>query len=474
VLPRFKMYPGPEVERRGVGQSSRKDRPSCDVNLVVLDDVARDGAGSPDNARSRLAIRASVKNGGALSDGETHHAMRAVVLTPRLHLRNNAPAVSQIGSRDAQLLRLALGATLVGLPPGFLGGGGDVNTTGKRPAVQELLRMLEEQIAEAAPQSSPTLVELWPIYVATEAKHLKSVQRSEWAWQELRHRVCQDGTLLGDRQALTVTAEVVEHIRTTLRSTVSGRGRVYSAATVNRHCVVLRRLLRWAHETNRIPHNPLASLRMEPEHNIRRTKLRGEAELQQLLAKCNKLTKALVLVLFDGGLRKSEALNLRRDQVVKKPGGGAIIELSGDETKNGRPRQPHITQRTVDALENIPSGGPYYFAKPSGVRYSPRYQYTLFQRAVAQSGLQAENGESITLHSLRHSFAYVRRVRDHWPESLVMDQGGWLTDSVCRRYGITDHAEREAAMAAVEQRIARDHDALPSTMPTSQNCDTEK
>jgi hypothetical protein len=44
----------------------------------------------------------------------------------------------------------------------------------------------------------------------------------------------------------------------------------------------------------------------------------------------------------------------------------------------------------------------------------------------------------------------------------VMDQGGWLTDSVCRRYGITDHAEREMAMAAVEQRIARDHSTLPA------------
>ena len=141
--------------------------------------------------------------------------------------------------------------------------------------------------------------------------------------------------------------------------------------------------------------------------------------------------------------------------MVKKPNGGAVVEIGADETKNGHARQPHLTRRAVEALEAIPSGGDHYFAKPSGALYSSRYIYTLFQRAVEKSGIKGANGERLVLHSLRHSYAYHRRVDDRWPESLVMEQGGWLTDSCLRRYGVTDRAEVDQAMEAVEARLAR-------------------
>jgi len=251
---------------------------------------------------------------------------------------------------------------------------------------------------------------------------------------------------------MQITPELFERVRSRLRSTE--RAKPLKPATVNRHFIVWKRFLNWAVESRRLPSNPLNGLRMEPENNVRQTAIRNEDDFAQLLEACDPWNRALCLCYFDGGLRRMEGFGLRRDQLVRKPDGGAVVVLPGAKTKNGKPRMPRLTRRAVEALDALPARGNLYFARPDGTKlYSVRYMYRRFCEAVDKSGLRAVEGERITWHTLRHSFAAVRRSVDHWPETRIMAAGGWLTHAAFDRYGILDDAEMDEAVSQVEERI---------------------
>lgn len=327
------------------------------------------------------------------------------------------------------------------------------------PAVVEAARLLLQHLAkeESASPQSPLLRELWVVYWDTEAKHLRSSIRSRQAWKAICHEAGQGVAALEDWQALSITSEVVEKVRSALRSRVNQHGKCNSPATVNRHLIVLRRLLNWAVETKRIPYNPIGTLRMEPENNVRQTVIRTEEDFQRLLSACDPWNRALALVYFDGGLRRMEGFNLRRDQLRRKPDGGASVTLGlgAHPTKSGHPRNVRLTRRAVEALDALPARGQYFFARPDGLAtYSVRYLYRRFREAAERCGIKPAPGETLTYHALRHSFAYVRRAVDHWPESRIMSAGGWRTHAAFDRYGIVDETEMDEAVAEVEQRIS--------------------
>ena len=323
-------------------------------------------------------------------------------------------------------------------------------------AVVAAAKLLLEHLAGAnrAMASGPIARDLWPAYWETEAKHLRSAERSLGAWNALKDEADDYGVHLQDKPILEITPELMEGIRTRMRSPL--RDKQLKPATVNRHFIVLRRFCNWAVETRRIQYNPLAGLKMETENNVRQTAIRNEEDFARLLAVCDPWNRALALIYFDGGLRRMEGFRLTRDQLQRREDGGAVVRLPGADTKNGKPRIPRLTKRAVEALDALPVRGVDFFARPDGTKtYSVRYMYRRFCEAVAKSGLRAFPGERITWHTLRHSFAYVRRSVDHWPESRIMAAGGWLTHEAFDRYGIVDETEMDAAVEGVEERIAR-------------------
>jgi integrase len=321
----------------------------------------------------------------------------------------------------------------------------------------EFRRLLERMEQEQDEEKSPTLNELWPSYWETEAKHLTSSNRTDLAWRNMNKPTLSDGKSLGEHHAMTVNADLVEKLRALMHARITHRNKPPRNGTINRELEVLSRLLRWAHERGKIPHNPLPALTKEDERDgIRRTKIRDEEQLQKLLDGCkgDLRIRALILVLYDSMMRKMEVIGLRRDQVVRKPNGSAMVELGAINTKTGEPRRPRITRRALAALDALPNYGPHYFSRPDGRRYDHRYLYELYQRAVRASGLTPVEGEAITLHTLRHSSMYRRR-GDGVPWVICKKQGGWKTDSAPKRYGVPDDEEMDHWYdKVVEPRIA--------------------
>ncbi|HEY5959163.1 MAG TPA: hypothetical protein VIV60_21545, partial [Polyangiaceae bacterium] len=156
------------------------------------------------------------------------------------------------------------------------------------PAIKEQLQRLLKELDRDTEGASPTLAELWPSYWATEGQHLESAARTQDAWNVLGPVVGADGIALKDRQALAVTADVIEEVREQVKQTQTRFRRPPKPATMNRHLIVLRRVLNWAVEQRKLPYNPLR-LSLEKENNVRQTAIKTEEEFQRLLTCCDPL-----------------------------------------------------------------------------------------------------------------------------------------------------------------------------------------
>jgi integrase len=318
-------------------------------------------------------------------------------------------------------------------------------------------------------ESGPTFASLWARYFREEARYLDSARDSrrigvhlELAW--------------GARPALSLTTEDVEAYRDRRKGTLTRRGAPPAPATVNRELACAKRCMQWAVEQRLLKYNPLASLKMEHEDNIRKSRIGTEADLQRLLEHADRTMRALILAQIDCGFRRMEIFSLQWSQIIMVPYGQGhrpMVQLW--ETKNGRRRRAALSQRAYDAIWSLPRFGRYVFVGREPGRYrgggreapprpgthlSPDATLRKFQRLAAKSGLTTVDGEPFTFHMLRHSFAYLRRVRDKASQFAVKLQGGWLTNSAFERYGIGGEEELAEMYEQVDAHIAKAEAAL--------------
>jgi len=310
------------------------------------------------------------------------------------------------------------------------------------------------QTAAAAPPAI-SFESLWARYWREFARHQKSRRDKDRIGKLLVK-------FFGARAAIEMTTADCEDYRDWRRRRQTRLGDVAQPGTLNRELSVLRHVFNWAVRGQILKYSPLTALEMEREDNVRKTKVRGEAELQLILAELSPLYRALTLVLIDSGLRRMEAIALRWPSLDTKRG---IIELF--ETKNDEPRRPRLSARALAAVLALPRHGQFVFAserkRDHGRHVNPTTALRHLQAACDRAGVAPAIGENWTLHALRHSFAYLRRVRDRIPEKSVMLQGGWKTRAAFDRYGIGDDTETEEMYRVIDANIAADERTLAAT-----------
>ena len=344
----------------------------------------------------------------------------------------------------------------------------------------ETLRKVREALGLQA-DSGPTFASRRKRHYREEARHLDSARDAK--------RI---GRLLlaawADRPCLEITTAVAEDYRDARHQQTTRRGRPPAPATINRELQRARRCLQWAVEQRLLPYNPLATVRMEDEANVRKTKIRTEAELEPILAECDKWLRALVLVCIDCGFRRMEAVTLEWTQlgmVRIKGQPRPVIELwdtkagrTGSIDASGR-RRVGLTDRTFQAIWDLPRAGKYIFCGRLPGRYRSGREAPLrpgshvnagaalrkFQRACARAGFKGADDEPVTLHMLRHSAMYRFRVRDRLPERTVMRQLGQKTRAAYDRYGIGDEHESAEMFETVNANIAAELERLTGRKP---------
>ncbi|MCA1824378.1 MAG: tyrosine-type recombinase/integrase [Frankia sp.] len=336
--------------------------------------------------------------------------------------------------------------------------------------VQAVAAKLLEQLGQT---SSPLMGAVWAAYWETSGRHCDSARDIRGCWRRLNAYPFTDGRRLDQVRAAELDVMFPARYREWRGATTTRRGKAPMPATVNRELERLRAVLNWAVEAGQLPPHPLQRIRMVAEDNVKETKIGSGEDFESLLRACgdaHDVLPALVLLYFDAGLRRLEGMRARWDELEAKSGGGGRLRLPGRKTKSGKPRYAHLTARTWTEVQALPRISDWVFANTStekkhrrhrGRPYSPGYLYRRFQDAVAASGLQAAEGETITLHTLRHSFAYRARRLWKWSEPVIMRQGGWSTRAAFDRYGIVDDEEQDEAMVAAESALARERRKAP-------------
>lgn len=302
--------------------------------------------------------------------------------------------------------------------------------------------------ASASPVS-PTIETLNSRYWREHARHQKSARDKKRIGDLLVAR-------FGKREALSLSTADCEDYRDWRRQQPTRLGGPAKPATLNHELAQLRHMLNWAVRAGTLKYNPIAQVKMEREHNVRRSHMRTEEQFQSVLTHMNQTIRALAIVFVDSGPRRMEAIDLRWDDFDHKTG---VLELF--DTKNDEPRRPRLSKRALEAVLALPRLGPHVFANWRrgpwyGKRVDPSTALRQVQKAFKLAGVPAAAGERWNLHLLRHTFFRRSRVRDKLPEKMVMKQAGHKTRSAFDRYGIGDDSELEEMYRVADANIARE------------------
>ncbi len=129
-------------------------------------------------------------------------------------------------------------------------------------------------------------------------------------------------------------------------------------------------------------------------------------EAQKLLAVPNTRcptglrNRAILEVMYRGGLRVSEVVKLRAPDIRWKQG---IIEVHNG--KGGRDRNVPVRSETIGWLqawgEKRPKRARFFFCTLAGKRLAVRYIQAMVERMAGRSGVQCR----VSPHTLRHTYA---------------------------------------------------------------------
>ena len=194
-----------------------------------------------------------------------------------------------------------------------------------------------------------------------------------------------------------ISAYDIEMFRNSRKEALTQHHRERKDATVNREMQALRHLFSKAVEWEMMEANPFDKLRdILFEENNQRLRFLEENEITRLIDACRAHLKPIVICAINTGMRLSEILTLRWDQIRD-----GLIYLT--KTKSKRARQIPINgdlQELFDSMKTRHIKG-YVFCKENGERYSDI-------NGAFRSALRKAKITDCHFHDLRHTFA------SHW------------------------------------------------------------
>jgi site-specific recombinase XerD len=200
---------------------------------------------------------------------------------------------------------------------------------------------------------------------------------------------------LGDKSAAGVTSLEVQHYLTGLHETMQ-------SVTIHQHFRCLRTFFRWCVDAGLRTETPLRGITMRAPKTLPRVPEDGD--IRRLIAACDdtfrgRRNRALVALLSDSGLRISEALRLRIEDVRFAERTFAV--RSGKGQKDGVGFFGAETAQALRAWLGVRRDAQpedYLFTDQRGRPLTRNYGSHLLHRLSVRAGLTRKIGP----HSLRH------------------------------------------------------------------------
>jgi len=227
---------------------------------------------------------------------------------------------------------------------------------------------------------SITLQELADLYIPYAKANKKSWERDLTSLRSLL-------PVFGEKMLKDITPFDVEKYKLDRKERVT-------PATVNRELALIKHMFNLAIKWKRAFNNPVKEVKLFKENNKRRRFLTQE-EIDKLIGCCQPQLKPLVITALTTGMRKSEILNLKWQDVDF---GTNLITIK--DSKGGESRQIPINDTLREILFEIKkeSQHEHVFLNIHGEPYKDFR--TAFKKAKNGAALK-----DFTFHDLRHTFA---------------------------------------------------------------------
>jgi integrase len=296
------------------------------------------------------------------------------------------------------------------------------------------------------PNHRPALFDhLLEAYRSEKQREGKAVMHGEFGWRNLLGQ-------WGRRSVESISTREVKAWRDNLLDK-------YSAASVNRHLVLFRAILRMAVRDRKIKSDVLPEIELLDEHNGRVRYLQDDEE-PRLLEALPEWLRPLVICAIHTGLRKGELLELKWDEVdlvagaitLRKTKSGEVERIPVNQTVRAllsdvRIQRIRHAKASADARALF---GRYVFCAPGGGKLMNlnRYWYP---------ALRAAGIEDLHFHDLRHTFCSRLMMECHDPYR-VQKLARHRSFAMTQRYS---HVSNDLLREAVEMLDGRKPRALP-------------
>jgi integrase len=264
--------------------------------------------------------------------------------------------------------------------------------------------------------------------------------------RQLRQHLC---PFFGSKPLSQIETSDIERFKRARRSEGAAK------ATVNRELAVLSHLLNKAVEWKWIKARVAKVIRFKEEDGriVYLTDIQCAALLSAATQDHNENVHAFILVGLHTGMRHSEILALRRDDIDL---GRRVIWIP--KAKAGAREQP-ITADLCRYLERrmqmLPPGCGWLFPSPGSAEGNVHTIRKAFRRCVTRAGMDPDQ---ITPHTLRHT-AVTHLVQSGVDLPTVQRISGHKTLAMVARYAHQNGAHIQSAMNRLSDRIGSGHSA---------------
>ncbi len=220
-------------------------------------------------------------------------------------------------------------------------------------------------------------------------------------------------------------------------------------STTNREMALLKKMFHLAADWGYCEKNPVTKVKLFSERdNLKERVLTVEEEVR-LLAHCPSHLAPIVVFALNTGMRRSEVLGLRWDQI---DAAGKTVRVM--RTKSGRDRIVPLNEAAAGVIkaQRKKSHGGHVFPSTKGMEYMKSVAHS-FARACRKAGITG-----MRFHDLRHTFA-TRLIRKGADIITVQDLLGHHAVTVTQRYTHTGADEKRRAVDFLTQKP---HDLLHS------------
>ncbi|MCX5867520.1 MAG: site-specific integrase [Proteobacteria bacterium] len=263
---------------------------------------------------------------------------------------------------------------------------------------QEAKKILEARLGDKARGKNPDIP--WSKRITFEefiGDYLAYSKENKRAWKRDLTSLNHLKPFLGKKRLDQINPFDIEQYKQERKKEVSRRKKAPAPGSINRELALLKNIFNKAIQWGKAGTNPLKGVKFlkEPEGRIRYL---TEEEMTKLLTACqpNQKLHLIVFIALNTGMRKSEILKLKWDQIdwTRK----AIVLT---ETKSGRRRDIYMGDFLTEKIREFrvnEGNGEYVFTGKLGKPFSNVRKS--FEGVLKEVGIQ-----DFKFHDLRHTFA---------------------------------------------------------------------